>query len=537
MLLHKRGATPSEAVEMLPMHAEPALGDVDYGAATTVPSAGLPAVDRPAFALLVVLYVLQGVPVGLAFGLVPFILKSKLLYAQVGIFLLAAYPYLLKLLWLPIVDALYLKKIGRRRSWIMPVQAVSGLVLVLLGGSIEGLLELPYENLGAITFAFFVLVLLCATQDIAVDGWALTTLSPSALLYALTAQTVGMNTGYFSSFTVFLAVSSPEFANKYLRAVPLETGLVLLSGYLRFWGFAYLAATAVVAMVPEYPAHLARHARLPLVPWTPTAANSPKGRMALVVHVYRQMLAVLRLPTVQMLIVVHLLAKIGFQANEAATNLKLLEKGFSKEDLATTVLIDFPFEILFGYYAAQWSNGKNPLTPWLYAYLGRLASAAIAMLLVATFPASGPTPFYFFAVMVQHMLGLFMSTIQFVSICAFHTKIADPAIGGTYMTLLNTVLNLGGQWPRIIVLALIDRFTASTCMAPAGTAPLGFSCARGGARRCGDAGGTCVVTRDGYFSTGMLCVAVGLAVWFWLRRRVVALSNTPTAAWRTGSPA
>jgi len=32
---------------------------------------------------------------------------------------------------------------------------------------------------------------------------------------------------------------------------------------------------------------------------------------------------------------------------------------------------------------------------------------------------------------------------MFVSQMAFHAKISDPAIGGTYMTLLNTLANLG----------------------------------------------------------------------------------------------
>lgn len=32
---------------------------------------------------------------------------------------------------------------------------------------------------------------------------------------------------------------------------------------------------------------------------------------------------------------------------------------------------------------------------------------------------------------------------MFVSQMAFHAKISDPVIGGTYMTLLNTVANLG----------------------------------------------------------------------------------------------
>ena len=42
-------------------------------------------------------------------------------------------------------------------------------------------------------------------------GWALTLLSKENLSYASTAQTIGLNTGYFLSFTVFLAFNSVEF--------------------------------------------------------------------------------------------------------------------------------------------------------------------------------------------------------------------------------------------------------------------------------------------------------------------------------------
>jgi hypothetical protein len=55
-------------------------------------------------------------------------------------------------------------------------------------------------------------------QDIAVDGWALTLLPPHHIEYASTCQTLGMNTGYFMSFTIFLALSSTEFCNQYIRS-------------------------------------------------------------------------------------------------------------------------------------------------------------------------------------------------------------------------------------------------------------------------------------------------------------------------------
>ena len=76
----------------------------------------------------------------MAFGSVPFLLKAKLSYGQVGVFTLASYPYSMKLLWSPIVDAIYSRRIGRRKSWIVPIQGCSGLLLLWLGSRIEGLM-------------------------------------------------------------------------------------------------------------------------------------------------------------------------------------------------------------------------------------------------------------------------------------------------------------------------------------------------------------------------------------------------------------
>ncbi|KAJ7726339.1 hypothetical protein DFH07DRAFT_1001752 [Mycena maculata] len=44
--------------------------------------------------------------------------------------------------------------------------------------------------------------------------------------------------------------------------------------------------------------------------------------------------------------------KIGFAANDAATSLKMVEKGLLREDLAVAVLINFPFQIIGGWLKA-----------------------------------------------------------------------------------------------------------------------------------------------------------------------------------------
>ncbi|KAG7664154.1 uncharacterized protein J8A68_002337 [[Candida] subhashii] len=505
--------------------------------------------DRKPFIILVILYILQGVPVGLAFGSIPFILKSKLTYSQVGLFSFATYPYSLKLLWSPFVDSIYNKRIGRRKSWIIPIQFISGMTMLYLSKNIDELVsgDNPAGNLGLITMSFFMLIFFCATQDIAVDGWALTCLSKGSLSFASTAQTIGINTGYFSSFTVFLALSSPDFANRYLRTQPLDVGLFSLGSYLRFWGWMYLIVTVILILwVPEDPPHLytqlakekshdlynpSYKTKSDLTPDT----SSPTTKWKELLGVYESMYQVLKLPNVQTFIIILLISKLGFQVNEAATNLKLLEKGLSKEDLSITVLIDFPFELIFGYYAARWSNGKSPLKPWIWGYIGRLIAAGLAQLVVYFFPEDGKIGRgYFVMIILQHLLGSFMSTIQFVSLCAFHTKIADPSIGGTYMTTLNTLSNYGGTWPRIFIFYLIDQITQWECVTPNGARfPVGNSDAE--RQRCwnyDNGGGVLSIVRDGYFYTNALCIVMGILILIWVKKKAFYLQSLPNSAWR-----
>ncbi|CAO1623051.1 unnamed protein product [Parajaminaea phylloscopi] len=532
--------------------------------------------DVHAIVLLVVLYMLQGIPVGLAFGTMPFLLKTKLSYADIGTFALSTYPYSLKLAWSPIVDSCWVPYItlpllgtrlglGRRKSWIVPVQLTVGAILWFLGGNVDRLLLNDKPPVITITALFFTLVLFAATQDIAVDGWALTLLSQDNLSYASTAQTVGLNIGYFMSFTVFLALNSVEFSNKYLRSASghLDYPVLSLSGYLKFASVAFVLVTLWLAFFKNEEEDDARDSDSS-TPAEPSLEDNLGLRGA-----YEVMWKICKLRHVQMFLLIHLVAKIGFQANEAVTGLKLVEKGFSKEDLALAVLIDFPFQIVLGYLAARWSKGDKALTPWLWGYGARLLFAVVSMGIVAGLASSNADKtsseasnvglMWFVVIIVSTVAGSFASTVQFVGISAFHTQIADPLIGGTYMTLLNTVSNLGGTWPRYFVLKAVDAFTRSECRVAgssqekavaalraaslndpakgAGAAeallnqltedgkrfssaaasyilvPAGDNCAtlESAKQACLLTGtGRCVTTRDGYFITSTACVVVGL---------------------------
>ncbi|KAL8667220.1 MAG: hypothetical protein Q9202_000793 [Teloschistes flavicans] len=492
----------------------------------------LPRQDRRNFLLLVLLYFLQGIPMGLATGSVPFLLKSHLSYGQIGVFTLASYPYSLKLLWSPIVDAVWSSRVGRRKSWILPIQTCSGIGMIYLGSQIKEMMISAGATDGSGVWSFtgwwFFLVFLCATQDIAVDGWALTLLSLPNLSYASTAQTVGLTAGHFLSYTVFLAFNSPDFANRWFRSTPVEVGVMTLGGYLTFWGWLYLVVTVGLAMLKR--------------------EDRTKEKDS-IMAVYRSMIGILKLKNIQSIIVVHLIAKIGFQANDGVTNLKLLDKGFSQEDLALTVLIDFPFEICLGYYAGRWSTIYPAMHVWCWAFVGRLIAAVIAQGVVMLFPAQGVTTWYLLTVIGSHIFSTFTNTVMFVAISAFHAKISDPLIGGTYMTLLATVSNLGGTFPRFFILKLVDQFTVATCHPPSSPptdlkslkgdlVTSAFSCALEAQKhRCLDGGGKCVVERDGYYITNVICVVIGVVTfWAYIRPAALKLQALPLRAWRLVDP-
>lgn len=160
----------------------------------------------------------QGIPLGLTSGTIPFLLKdldtssSAHGYASLGLVSLASWPYNLKLLWSPLVDSLYDRRLGRRKSWMLPMLAIIGIAFLALGYGASELFPaegpVPFVR---IAVAFGLLLVCCATQDIAVDGWALTLLDRNYTKYSSTCQTIGLNAGYFFAFTIYLSLASPDF--------------------------------------------------------------------------------------------------------------------------------------------------------------------------------------------------------------------------------------------------------------------------------------------------------------------------------------
>ncbi|MBH1971723.1 MFS transporter [Moraxellaceae bacterium AER2_44_116] len=146
-------------------------------------------------AILLTLYLAQGLPTGIFSQALPAILRSyDVSLTVIGFSGLLAIPWALKFLWSPYVDKYHSTQMGRSRSWILPMQALSVSLLVVIA------LFNPYDlaNTQGV-YSFFVLMFLlnlfAATQDIASDALAVRSLSYEERSFGNGVQVAGYRLG------------------------------------------------------------------------------------------------------------------------------------------------------------------------------------------------------------------------------------------------------------------------------------------------------------------------------------------------------
>lgn len=86
--------------------------------------------DFSTILFLMYMYFLQGVLIGLSSAVSILIAARGMNYSAQGTYSFVFWPFSIKLLWAPIVDSLYVKRIGRRRSWIVPVNLLISIFLL-----------------------------------------------------------------------------------------------------------------------------------------------------------------------------------------------------------------------------------------------------------------------------------------------------------------------------------------------------------------------------------------------------------------------
>ena len=167
----------------------------------------------------------SGLPIYLTFfTLQQWMSESGVSLRAIGLTASIGLPYLLKFLWAPLLDRLppgVLGAVGRRRGWLLPLQAaLTGSILLMAASD-------PHRHPVGLVLAALLLAFFSASQDVVIDAWRIESFGPR-----LQAAALGC---YVWGYRIAMQVSG--------------AGAIFLAGRLG-WHGAYAAMAACSLLGP-----------------------------------------------------------------------------------------------------------------------------------------------------------------------------------------------------------------------------------------------------------------------------------------------
>jgi len=367
--------------------------------------------------ILFFLYLSQGLPFGFQATALPVYLRTQnVSLSHIGFATLLAAPWLFKALWAPLVDRFGSSKIGRRKSWIIPLQ-----ILLFISIIFASFCD-PQKDLAVLLTAVFFMNLFAATQDIAVDGLAVDLLGPSELGLGNSAQVVGYKTGMLVSGGL----------------------LVWMSGFIG-WDGLFLTMS-LISLLP-----------LPFILFyreTPQPHNHKKTDLDLS-KIIRNLINTFRSSDSVMFILFILSYKFGETMVDVMFKPFLVDSGFTASQI--------------GLWVGTWGMGASicgSLAGGLLASRLSIIRALSITLALRVIPLVSewwltiiqPSDFSVISVTVaEHFIGGMLTTVMF----AFMMSRVNRQIGATHYTVLASLEVLGkfpGAWGSGLIAESIGYF-------------------------------------------------------------------------------
>lgn len=357
------------------------------------------------FALL---YLSQGICFGIAMDALPTLLRHDGAALDALAFLpLVGLPWVVKFIWAPQVDNLWSPRLGRRRSWIMPMQILVLLCLVTLA-SIGLSVDTAGWAVGLLILASFA----SATQDIATDGMAAEYFSENMLARINAIQVGGTMFGFFIG----------------------GAGALLLSGH-----FGQTTAFGLLALVPL--------ASLCCVGWLHVAPA--KKKQPDVAHA--SLLRFIKRPKAVSLVVLALLSAMTAVSGFGLSKLFLNDAGWSLQAIGQLGMSGGVVTIVLGCGGGAWLIRVLGLWP---AFMLAVAMAGVAAL-VWLLQASGVVATQAGLIWLAVGLGSFATGASSVAIMTASMAFAGQSDqAGTDMTAVQSTRDLGEMLSSSLLLGL-----------------------------------------------------------------------------------
>jgi MFS transporter, PAT family, beta-lactamase induction signal transducer AmpG len=304
---------------------------------------------------------LQSFSSGLPLGLIWIALPAWLTYQgvdikTVGLFSLAQAPWTFKFLWAPLMDRYRLPLLGRKRSWMIVCQ------LFLFAGCVALALQPPNPRVATVAGIALFIAFWSASQDIAIDGYAVEVLEREEQGLAVGARVA------------------------LYRAATLIAGAVAITLGQRigwstvFWGLAVL-------FVPL----------MGIVVWSPEPSVPAPAPRTLRDAVFDPLVDIFRRSRALQIIGFLLLYKFGENLATALTRPFLIQKCYAPEDVGLATATIGLVAIVIGTFFGGWMTERIGLgrALWIFGMIqavGFLGYVAVDRLTPGSPCAGGAQP-------------------------------------------------------------------------------------------------------------------------------------------------
>jgi len=356
---------------------------------------------------LLMLYFVQGLPFGFQASALPIYLREQgVSLRAIGWASLLALPWLAKVIWAPAVDAIHDPRLGRRRSWILPMQLA--LAATCVGLSLT-------RELTPLLVLVFASNLFAATMDVAVDGLAVSLLRKDELGLGNTAQVVGFKLGMLTGGGLLVAVSG-------------TIG----------WNGLFLAMAALIGAVFAYSLFETEPSDAESREQRPDAESVSDRSAAEPAPVFRVLLGLLRRRSVWALLAVVGTYKLGESFADAMFRPFLTDRGYDAEQIGLWLGTWGMIFSLAGSVAGGVLASRIGLLRALALTAAIRVAPVVGELVLALDPQLGANAIIGITC-AEHFFGGALTTAMF----AFMMSRVDPRIGGSHFTLLASVEVLG----------------------------------------------------------------------------------------------
>lgn len=348
---------------------------------------------------LFALYFAQGLPFGFQATAFPLLLRERGVSLEaIGFASLLSAPWLLKALWAPLVDRFGNARFGRRKSWIVPMQA---------GLALTALLAAQTEHTPTLAALILLMNVFAATQDIAVDALAVSWLDAAQLGPANALQVGGYKLGMLTG-----------------------GGLLVWASASTGWTGLFYAIAALMTLVMAISLCIRE-----------TASEQTTDAPLRTIEMVRRLGRAIKRPQTAAVITIVTTYKLGESMADAMWKPMLLDRGFSSAEIGL-------WAGTFGLLASLVGSG-------LAGFAVRAAGVPVVLLWTAVVRTVGVAGEWWIgstpqasAVSVigvtclEHLAGGALTTVLFALMMG-HT---DREIGATHYTLLAS-LEVWGKLP------------------------------------------------------------------------------------------